>query len=113
MIDQSLANRVMVRVNSVLWPAVSGLRIRSQRSQNENNEVDPATTTYTITVTRYFPVGLEVEDWTPKSDFSMTVIDNWTTYCFFHCEWMDLQRETTDNGVTETAVIVTTQATVS
>lgn len=110
MIEQSHAGAVHIEVDSVLWPAVTGISIRGRRTLTAAGTADPSDTVYTVTVKRYFPVGLEVKDFTPLRDFSVTVSDCWNTYYFTHCEWAELEREATEAGVTETAVLTTRHA---
>lgn len=103
MIYQSDETNVYVSVNSVSVPAVTAVDIELVRSA-DGGTVNINDVVYRVTVKRYFPVGLQVDNFFSLRAFDTVIVDSWHIHSFGNCEWVRLERNLNNDGVTETAV---------
>ncbi len=104
MITQSFETTVGVTVNGVVMPAVVGVDIDLERPTS-GVVIDDKSPVYRVTIKRYLPFGVSVDNYFDYDEFSLNVTDSWTGYFFSNCRWIKLERSLSKEGANETLVI--------
>ncbi len=104
-IEQSSEQYLAVAIDFQDVPCVTDVTTDLKRPVDDSGNVDKELPTYTITIKRYLPVGLNVGNYIGTTGFSLTVSDRWISYHFQHCEWVQIKRDADKDGVVETLVI--------
>ncbi len=105
MFYQSEEINVTVFINGEMVPAVTQVDIDLEHAIVDS-QVDRTKKKYLVTITRYLPVGVEVNNLYTMRGFNVTVNDSWLSFALFECEWTNIKRHITADGVVETSTLL-------
>ena len=105
MLYQSEEMNVTVSINGDTVPAVTQVDIDLEHAIVDS-KVDKTKKKYLVTITRYLPVGVVVNNLYNMSNFDVAVNDSWLSFLLYDCEWTAIKRRMTADGVIETSTFL-------
>lgn len=112
MFYQSEEINVTVFINDEHMPAVTQVDIDFER-EIVDSTVDKNKCKYLATITRYLPVGVEVDNLYNLQNFGVIVNDSWISIGMFNCEWTSFKRKVTADGVIEIMTFISSHVQVN